>query len=359
MLDDLGREKTGKFLAALREARQGDTFTREDILTSAEVVEADLGPWLDTWLEGTDLPGFTVTDVQVHRLEDAEDGTPRYQSLVTVCNEEAVPGLIKLEYHKGRGVASEDRGASDPVSIPGRSAMEIGLITGEAPTALRLAPYLALNRDPFRVPLPTVDEEKTVDDEPFIGARPVAWEPPSAGIVVDDLDEQFVIEDTGERQMLRVAGRGGDETLDQGLPLSSRLRATRWSRMSATTAHGKYRHTMAVIRKGAGERQAVFTAELPESGQWELEYFYAPPTNRAAKRLKPGTWNLTLVDDSGEQQITFDAAGGESGWNLLGTFEVADGQVRVKVSDETDGDFVVADAIRWKRARGSAQLASR
>ena len=75
--------------------------------------------------------------------------------------------------------------------------------------------------------------------------------------------------------------------------------------------------------------------------------------------MEPGTWNLTLVDESGSQEITFDAGGGEAGWNSLGMFEVAEGEVRLMVSNETDGDYVVADAIRWKRARGTGQVASR
>ena len=110
---------------------------------------------------------------------------------------------------------------------------------------------------------------------------------------------------------------------------------------------------------GKGERQAVFTVELPQSGQWELEYFFSKPTSRSASRLELGTWKLTLVDESGSQELTFDATGGESGWNSLGTFEVADGEVRLMVSNETDGDYVVADAIRWTRTRGSGQVASR
>jgi hypothetical protein len=359
MLDDLGREKTGRFLASLRNGNAGDTFDREDVVASGDEVGEDLRPWMDTWLEQTDLPGFTVTDVRVDRLEDAEDGTPRYQSLVTVCNEEDVPGLVKLEYREGDGRSSEDRGSSDPVRVEARSAVEIGLITSEAPTALRLAPYLALNRDPFSLSLPTVDEEKTVDAEPFTGSREIEWEPASEGIVVDDLDERFVIEESAGREMLRVAGRGSDEDLDQGLPVSRRLKATRWSRMAATTAYGKYRHTMAVIRSGKGDRRAVFTAELPESGPWELEYYFSQPTSRSAGRLEPGTWNLTLVDESGSQEITFDAGGGEAGWNSLGTFEVAEGEVRLVVSNSTDGDYVVADAVRWKRARDSDRVASR
>ena len=42
-----------------------------------------------------------------------------------------------------------------------------------------------------------------------------------------------------------------------------------------------------------------------------------------------------------------------------GTFEMAGGEVKLMVSNDTDGDYVVADAIRWKRARGSGQAESR
>ena len=228
------------------------------------------------------------------------------------------------------------------------------------PTALRVSPYLALNRDPFNLNLPTIDEEAISDDEPFIGSRPVAWTPRVEGLIVDDLDELFAIEESEEREMLRVGGRGRtEEVLDQGLPLSGSLRVKRWSRMSATNAYGKYRHTMAVIEAGSGEDRAVFKTDLPDSGQWELEYYFALPQNRSAKRLSPGVWKLTLVDESGPREITFDAGGAESGWNSLGTFEVAGGEVRLMVSNETDGDYVVADAIRWTRARGSGQLAFR
>ena len=359
MLDDLGREKTGRFLSTLRSENRGETFDREDILSAAEAVEEDLETWMDTWLEQTDLPGFVVGDVRVHRVRDADDGTPRYQSLVTLRNEETVPGLVKLEYRKGSGIARTDRGASDPVRVAGSSAVEIGLITSEVPTALRVTPYLALNRDPFNLQLPTVDEEELSDDEPFIGSRPVEWTPEAEGVVVDDLDELFAIEGREGREMLRVVGRGGEEVLDQGLPVTGRLRSKRWSRMSATSAYGKYRHTMAVIEAGTGEHTAVFKAELSDAGRWELEYYFAQPQTRSAKRLSLGVFKLKLVDESGSQEMTFDAGGGESGWNSLGTFEIAGGEVRVEVSNETDGDYVVADAIRWTAARGSGQLASR
>jgi hypothetical protein len=359
MLDDLGREKTGQFLSTLRADNLGESFDKQDILAAAEAVEEDLEAWMDTWLEETSLPGFVVGDVRLFRGADAEDGSPRYQSLVTLRNAESVPGLVKIEYRKGRGVAQSDRGASDPVRIDAHSTVEIGLVTSEVPTALRVSPYLALNRDPFNLQLPTVDEEDISDEEPFTGSRPVAWTPRDEGLVVDDLDELFAVEGEQGRDMLRVEGSGGEEVLDQGLPVSGSLRAKRWSRMTATSAFGKYRRTMAVSAKGKGDRSAVFKTSLPEAGQWRLDYFFAKPQSRSAQRLSPGTWKLTLVDASGSQEITFDADGGESGWNNLGTFEVAAGEVRVMVSNETDGDYVVADAIRWAKPSGSGQMASR
>jgi hypothetical protein len=120
--------------------------------------------------------------------------------------------------------------------------------------------------------------------------------------------------------------------------------------MTYPDAYGKYRHTMAVVRAGEGNRTATFTVEIRDSGQWQLEYYFAPPRSRRGGRgssSESATLNLTIEDSSGSQPVTFDAEGSESGWNSLGTFEIAAGEVKVMISDETDGDFVVADAIRW------------
>ncbi len=67
-----------------------------------------------------------------------------------------------------------------------------------------------------------------------------------------------------------------------------------------------------------------------------------------------GSWTLTVVDPSGSRDVTFDADGGEAGWNSLGTFEIADGSVRVEVSNEVEGKgrYVIADAIRWSPISG-------
>ena len=157
-------------------------------------------------------------------------------------------------------------------------------------------------------------------------------------------------------------GGGGDsgEVLDQGLPVVNlaRSRPTRWSRRSLTYAYGKYRHTAAVVRGGDGERQAVFAAELPRAGEWELE-FYLPrrPASESSSRRGPsGTWNMLVVDTSGDREVEFDASVAGSGWNSLGRFDLASGEVRVELSDRTEGRFVYADAIRWTPVRSEVAM---
>ena len=73
-----------------------------------------------------------------------------------------------------------------------------------------------------------------------------------------------------------------------------------------------------------------------------------PPKKERGRKVKRGTWNLTLQDTSGSHEIPFDADGGEAGWNTLGTFELASGDVSLKVSNKTDGKVVLADAVRFR-----------
>ncbi len=362
MLDELGQETTGRLLGTLRAGHRGSTYDRDAVLAAGASVGIDLASWLDLWIDETELPGFVLGDVHYHRLPD-DGASPRYQLRVVVRNAEPAAGLVRVEYRTEGQNPSTPRQRGAPVRVSGASAVEIGLVTAEPLAAARIAPYLALNRDPFNVPLPTLDAQKVVEEQPLNGGRPFEWvEPQDGAIVVDDLDPGFTVEEGEGRGMLRVAGRGHGENLDAGLPVAQDggmgLRSRRWSRMIYADAWGRYRHTMAVVRKGAGQRLASFTAKLPSAGSWELEY-YVPGWRRGrAGTASPGTWHIAIEGGSGRHEATLDAAAG-TGWNSLGRFDLAAGEVTVRVSDETDGEYVQADAIRFRPAAAAAVAAAR
>ena len=99
----------------------------------------------------------------------------------------------------------------------------------------------------------------------------------------------------------------------------------------------------------------MFAAEIPKSGRYEIEFHLAE-----SRRNQRGVWNMNLVDSSGSQDIAFDADAGDNGWNSLGIFEIASGQVRLEVSDRIEGKgLVMADAIRWKPSADTAVAVAR
>jgi len=356
MLDGMGKQQAGRFLAALRERRSGSTYAREDILLAGNDVGEDLSSWLDLWIDQTDLPGFWAEDIRYYRLTDDDTGAPRYQLLLTLRNGETPAGLVRLEYRTKGGASGRQRTA--PITVPGNSGVEFGLVLSEPIEWLRVWPYLALNRTPFNLNIPAFDPDRLRDDEPVNGERLVELGQGDGSLIVDDLDAGFSIEVDDEGKGLRAIGAKDDEDLDGGLPpIEGASARADWSRYVHPDAYGKYRRTTAVVRKGKGEKKAVFAAEIPQSGRWELS-FHLPAEQRSglmAKRRDRGAWKLVLDDGTGTQDIEFDAEANDSGWNSLGVFDIAGGTVRLIVSNETAGNYVLADAIRWTPERHAGE----
>jgi hypothetical protein len=349
MLDGMGKRQAGRFLAALREQSSGKAYTRGDIVFAGNQVGEDLETWLDLWIDQTELPGFWAEEVRYFRLTDDDTGGPRYQVLVRLRNGEAPAGLVRVEYRTTDGGGGRQQ--TDPITVPGSGMVEVGLVLSEPLEWLRVMPYLALNRAPFNLAIPPIDSDRLIAEEPFNGDRVVELESEGdSSIIVDDLDAAFTVESDSQGGGLRATGSKEDVDLDGGLPPVERSRpGPEWGRYVHPETYGKYRHTMAVVRKGKGSKRAVFSAEIPKSGRWELG-FYLPAEQRSGlmRATKDrGTWKLVVDDGTGTHEIDFAAETHDSGWNSLGEFDIAGGTVRVIVTDETDGEYVVADAIRW------------
>lgn len=363
ILDGIGREQTGALLAELRRRHRGGNYTLADFNAAGAAVGADLPGLLGDWLHDAALPGYLASPVRVARLADDEQGEPRYQITVDVRNDEPVPGLVRLRYSENteEGFLFD---STAPTRIPARSAVELGMVAKALPEGLTLASYLSLNRRPLRLPLPDTKVE-TVDAAPFTGARPSDWRPPEdPAIVVDDLDPGFSIHEDDADDDARLGGGmpwgAPDADIDQGLPVYSPLAPTfAWSRQESQDAWGKYRRTLARVASGDGGAKAVFTASLPSTGRWRLEY-HLPALRQVFASVggggvtagyqptrRQGSYDMRLAAGGEERELEFDAGAGGAGWNRLGDYDLPAGEAILTVSNETTGDAVLADAIRW------------
>ena len=364
-------------------ATREPTSPRGEFEDLAVELGSDLRPVVGDWLFETALPGYLVSTVRGYRLPDSDSGQPQYQVLVDVRNDEPTPGVFWLV-----GDLSPQRDEvrnTGPLRIEPETSLEVGLVTVAKPEQLRLGFHMALNRQTLLLNVPTIDDEETVDAEPFTGGRPSTWTPRTdAGIVIDDLDPGFSVEyDEGAGPVVGGAGAGfaiavgaiASPDLDEGLPQFSPFTrsAGTWSRQSHAGAWGKYRHTAARAGITRANARAVFAAELPHTGRWRLEYhmpqqgagrsssFSGPgiqvQVNQGGTRLgDQGSYDLKLVMGDEERAIEFDGSVAGGGWNRLGEFDITDRNVRVVVANQAEtGHSVIADAVRWSPQPGSAR----
>ena len=390
ILDGAGRERTAAMIANLTRDHAGATFDAADLDRAAEEAGIDLAGLVGDFLHDTHLPGFVVSAADLVRLADDDQGAPQYQTRLSVYNGEPTPGLFRLRY-----AVRSDRGtrwdSSEPVLVPGLAGIELGLVTSSAPDRVLASPYLALNRGEFPIDVPRVDMDRIVQREPFRGTRPSDWRPDYLArnrevIVVDDLDPGFSVRnDEVEAGGLRL--RGGlagyfappTET-DQGLPVYNLFTGTpsTWSRYDQPASWGRYRRTTALIAKGEGNRRAVYQADLPVAGRWRVELHVpslspvpgggeirrevrigggdGPPSADARGAqvnvsfgLNLGSYDLELRNGGSAHPIDFDAEAAGIGWAVLGDFELASGTVELELSDDTTGNVVAADAVRFLR----------
>jgi len=347
--DSIGRRPTAAFLAALRNRHAGGPFDANDFDNAAAQAGVDLGALLGDWIGEVGLPGFVTSRARVSEIADRE-GIVRFQTLVHVRNGEPVPGLVRLS------AGGFPPTVTDPVRIPGNTAVEVGMVTDEAPAQLWLEPYLALNR--ARVWIDIVNEASTAKPPvraPLTGSRPSDWMPPIEGIVVDDLDPGFAVEHRGVHQVgneSRQTFGGNEPDLDEGLPGNSRTPGE-WSRVTYPTSWGRYRHTVAGALAGDGSQVALFAVDLPTSGRWRLDFHLPDPQppgwGRPGRRSYAtlGAFDMKLLADGGTTPLPFDGAAAKTGWNKVGEFEFVSTHVRLEISNATDGEMVIGDAIRW------------
>jgi len=346
LYDALGEEGGAALLARLMNRRHGQHFSMEEFLGMLDEEDPALGAIAKNLLESTGLPGFVAGDTKLFRLEDDAQGLPRYQLELRISNPEEAPGVFRMAYVLGTGDTEEET-RSKPIPIGAGTTLRWSKILSSLPHDLRLLPYVSLNRRDFEIPLPECDAKKIVDAPGHDGVEILPLEEiAEEGIIIDDLDEGFSVEQ-GQSSGFRLRAKlSKKEEMDGGLPVDNfGPMPRRFSRAEAASAWGRYRHTVAWTRKGAGKARAIFSTTIPSAGEWRLE-IHLPSKSRFRFAPKFGSWKVDVVNGGQKHSLSFDAENGETGWNLVDSIHLEAGDLRVEIPDSGTGMIVVADAIR-------------
>lgn len=349
ILDILGREKTVRLLSSIREAHKGGTFSFDDMKEKGKALGIDFKELFGDWLGSASLPGFIVSSSEVYRLPDSENGMPLYQLLISVRNDEPVPGVFRFQYRVTAG-EKQDWNKNDPIRINGKHAIRFGMVLFQPPEDILLEPYISLNRGTFTIPLQAVEHDKILDVKAIEGVEEIPWSSPdNIFIVTDNLDEGFeVLENEKKKDVPKGRPLANLSLSDKGFSASTFYSIpVEWTYLDLPGSWGKYRHTTAVVNAGEGIKKAIFTSVIHKPGPWEL-WLHMPDKKSSFPWSKFGNWSLVVKDSAGDQhEIVFNSDAALQGWNQLETLNLPEGAVTVTISDKTDGDLVLADAIRW------------
>ena len=368
LLDANGSDKVEAWLGAVRREHFGGNFTYSDLLEAAQTHEINVDPFLTEWLHTSKLPGFAVSPMEIARMEDDTNGSPQYQTSVHVRNMEDVTGYVRLRYPDEH--TSQWRypilTSSKAVRVNGHSSKKINIVTSYEPRMVHFNPGLSLNRNEIDLTRssPLIEERLDSAIEPF--EEQSSWQPVrNKGIIVDDLDPGFVVFQTnpnlsrktraGPLGWFRDPRMAGE--MDNGIPWFSgnyylfeyRWAPGQWHRQSVAYGFGRFRTTAAYIwvRKGMEMPKAVFGAQVPEAGQWILDYHFPRWTESSGDE---GVFKLNVTDGSTTNPISVKVADLRRGWNKIGEFNLDAGTIHVEFVGVSDTWSVVADAIRWTKA---------
>ena len=350
------RDAILSWLSSVRSSYQGKSYTLKELVAHAEAAELETHPYLDVWLSESELPGYLVSALSHRKLSDDEEGKPRYETSFFVFNPSNTTGVFWTAYRPDR---NRNWPQTPTVAVEGKSTVRINIVTTYEIDYIHLYPNLSLNRDEFGIRRAEAVVRENVDEklEPRPMFEVVEWRPPDLGIVVDDLDPGFAVEQPpafnnsssiGPMGWLRIPRLKADN--DNGLPARAgyayRTSHGVWGRISDDSSYGHFRRTATVTRYAPEIHPVAFSTELPDTTRWKLEYFVNTKWFRRSSR--EGIYHLEIEHAEAIETRGFSFEDSIYGWNYVDEFELLKGDVSVRVvSASEDTPWLYADAIRW------------
>ncbi|MYF37510.1 MAG: hypothetical protein F4219_01880 [Gammaproteobacteria bacterium] len=377
LLDSYESEALSTIFREILAQNRGGNFSFENLATVTAKQHRSMDSVIGDLLMTTKVPGYIASQPLVSVIETL-DNTDEYLTSFVLYNDEESPGFIRVFDGASPQYDLKDSGVlTHPIWFEGNQAKKISVRSKQPFQSLRVHPHVSFNRA-FLAVYPELPNEYTQtlaesDVPPLI--EPIDWRPTvnqQTVVVVDDTDPGFSIVIGSSRERVQPRLPVIKQPNYQNLAANSQyhlpehpddFNAHEWHRVAAPVGFGKYRATFVRIKNGRGSTSARFEAELPNAGLWQLEchvFKFDLP-----ERYVRGWYDITIITEreypAGDLAITvknginqttteFGFTDADSGWQLVGEYEIVEDAVAVLISDaaiENTGTTVYADAIRW------------
>ncbi len=352
-----GTEDFNDFLNELVDQHKHKTFS---LLTFDSLLEARFGSSITgeiaDWYSKNQQAGFLIKEMQTYKV--LEDERTRYQIRFKIANPEASAGLVTINVDLNNPNDRRRRRGEDivpdfsrKVYIPAHSAKEVGFVFPNEPTRMNIFTHISENLPNNIIydfgsfheikKLATFD---TIIDYPVFDHIIAVKE-----IIVDNEDEGFEYNQVLQKSYLKTL-------VDKNKKPGYKYEGIRywsppneWKSVLRSGFYGKYVRSAAYTKSGQNDRTAIWTANLPNAGMYDV-YCHVEKINvnrRRRRETRKSDYNFRVYHESGVDDIHRADSDLENGWNYLGTFFISSPTTRVELSNKSVGTMVFADAIKW------------
>ena len=346
-----------------------------------------LNEYLDSWMNAENLPAFIIDGLEAYEILDKNQ--TRYQIFFNVTNLEPVDGIIKVEFRTrgggfgargGGGRMGFNRGGMEPegqktIELKGNESKGIGLVLESQPFMMTVNTMISRNlpstiMEGFQR-LELNEEAEAFDGEIILDKNRNTYG--NGTIIVDNEDRGFTLQSAKPETFLQKLFTKSDEDGEEYTSMNFRNLPKKWQAIIGDDYYGTYRLSAHYIKAGTGNNKAIWTAQIPRNGLYDVYYYSSGMGSRFRGRGGPGgdrgsrdrggdrggdrgrnrfadmskDYHFTVTHDDGVEEITLDLSETDQGWIVLGTFYFSKGNAKVELSDKSKGRMILADAVRW------------
>lgn len=341
----------------------------------------EIAPYLEVINAGGEMPTFLISEPDY--LQTRDDIGDVYLVKFKISNVGNATGLVDFNFRiMGQGGFGGGGGMSEEkrlYEVNAHETKDIQVVLYDRPMMMTINTLISGNipssynnflRSAQELTTTNLDEYERISDQPVSLKYKDEY-------VVDNEDAGFSTYSISMESKLKqyIDSRKQE---DEGLlyqSLNEWWTPSRWTPVAHSAYYGEAVRSAVAIRKGDGTNHVTWSTSLPEKGFYDL-YVYIPVgamSKRPSRREQgnggqggqggqpqerrggfgpefadKGTdYHYTISSSEGVEEIMFKLNQPEDGWNRLGSYHFPADSVSIRLSNQTDGRRVIADAVKW------------
>lgn len=355
----LGNKRFKEFMYAWINRNQHKRNSFSDLRNAIQTeFETDIDQIIKRIYSDQDQPAFEIENLQKFEILDGD--RKRYQLLVDIENTGKNDGVVRVKFDDLNTVDQFGFRTSNQVAavifpeylsvIKRGEKLQLGFLLDSKPNQISINTLVSQNI-PSVINLP-VGQFKTDEKMiPFEGERSI--------IDVTLTDQYQVIvdnEDPGFTTFSPIKDTYLKEYLDRKNPNDKKYYGiwggsfSKWLPTTGPDYYGQHIRSAHFTRAGNGEKTATWKPTLKEEGFYDLYVFLKGKNQGDSYNSSSGrnyTYQYTINHADGKDEINFNLANADRGWNYLGSYYLTKEGTSVELSDRCDQRRVFADAVKW------------